>query len=133
MTIRSLAMSILKSDSELAAVIPGNRWYTSTAVRETPPRPFAVVRYAGTFPGLSRINQTRMEIWYHDEVGSYSRINELILRTREVFALVVQRKDPDSSSWIMEAKWEGDSVDLYDDAQLTNARSCTFTLTGTGI
>lgn len=133
MTIRSLIRERLVADATITTLIPADRWLASSSVDAEPPaRPFAVLRYLGVNPGMSRINQTRLEVWIHDDPGSYKRIDDIIRRVRANLDGVEQASDSGGSTQLIQARWEGDSVDLFDDGYRTNTKSSGFTLTGTG-
>jgi hypothetical protein len=133
MSIRGLLLDTLREDAGVIAILPALQIHGSRATDEQIVlRPFAVVRFAGTFPGISRIKQTRAEIMVHDNEGSYTRIDNAIKAIKNVLDNVVQLKHDTSDTWLIEAAWESDSVDLFDDGYRTNMKSTTYTLTGTG-
>lgn len=134
MSIRGLLMQeMLEADDDVIEIIPADRWFSGRALdKQIDVRPFAVVRLSGNFPGMSRINQTRAEIMIHDNEGSYKRIDTAIKAIKNVLDNAVQVKSATSDTWLIQATWESDSVDLFDDGYRTNMKSTTYTLTGTG-
>lgn len=132
MSIRVAMHRRITEDEAIAAIIPPQRWMEGGSLLETPVRPFAVMRYQGHNPGLSRVNQTRLEVWVHDEPGNYIRIEQVLRLVRERITSMVAYNDVELGVSLMDPIWEGESVDLFDDGHRTNTKSSTFLLTGTG-
>lgn len=144
--MRGLIRNLLISDAELTAVIPEGRWFGSGSIgndpvardnfSDTPPRPFAEIRFSMDSPGMAHITRRRLEVWVHDEYGDYSRIDRVIKRVKEVLesSQQVAFSDPETheDSELMLAEWVSDSTDLYDGGYRTNCRSTGFDLIGKG-
>jgi hypothetical protein len=134
MSIRSLVRNLLIADTDLLALIPADRWIQATAADDSPPaRPFAVLRFAGTFPMQVRAaSQCALEIWIHDNAGSYDRIDEIVKKVKATMASSDQATEDSYNTDLIHAEWSGDSVDLFDDGYRTNTKSTSFNLTGMG-
>lgn len=128
--MRVVVRNLILEDPALVAEIPADRWFGSGSVPDTPPRPFAEIRFGGTFPGMAHITRRRLEVWIHDDEGDYGRIDKIIGLLKKVLdgAEHVQGED----SELIRASWVGDSTDLYDDGYRTNTKSTGFDVVGTG-
>lgn len=142
--MRRTLYNLLVNDPVLSAVM-GDRWVSAMGMdglRTGGPsdgdpalglqRPFGVFRIAGDFPGMGSTYQRTLEIWIHDEEGSYTRIDSLISRVKDYLPTVVQVQDPMTGSWIQEISWVNNSPDLFDDARRTNTKMASFNLVGSG-
>lgn len=138
--MRSLINQILREDPELSAAL-GDRWFSSGGFDAMTPandpaagmeRPFGTFRIAGTFPGIGKTTQRSLEVWVHDETGSYVQIDRLIQRIKELLTETVQVQNTTTGAWIQEISWVNDSPDLFDDARRTNTKMASFNLVGSG-
>lgn len=111
---------------KLAGGIQGDR---AEGVPDT--LPFAVLRFEGVSKGVSRVNQTRLTVWVHDQNQDYTLIDEILKDIRALVEGAAPRML--NGVWLNEAEWEGDSIDLYDDVRRTNTRNAAFLLTGSGL
>jgi hypothetical protein len=76
------------------------------------------------------VRRRRLEVWIHDEEGSYSLIDKVIgLLYKNLDGL--EHVTYGSSELIM-CEWVSDSTDLYDDGYRTNTKSTMFDIVGTG-
>ncbi len=126
--MRALVRSLLISDTGLSAAISADRWIQRGAVLETPPRPFAVIGYAGTFKSPTPIGKYRLEVWIHDERGDYTFIDTTLKRVKFVMKNSVGIRS--STAEITQVDWISDSPDLYDDGYRTGTRSAAFDVVG---
>jgi hypothetical protein len=92
------------------------------------PTPFAIYRIVDAPPTVVGSPQPRLEVWIHDNRGSYVRIDALIELVRTVLVAAVPMEN--STHRIVDVEWTGDSPDLVDDGYNTNTRNARFTLTG---
>jgi hypothetical protein len=126
--MRKLLRDTILADSGLMTAIPAARWIQAGAVDNPPARPFAVIRITDARPSVSRSSQPSVQIWVHDDRGSYSRIDSTLKLIREYFATVFPLEN--ATERIVCAEWAGDSPDLVDEGYNTNTRYSSFTLTG---
>lgn len=96
-----------------------------------PPTPFAEVRWGLRQPGMGQMKRTTVEIFVHDEPGSYKRINR-ILAWLEARLDGKEHLADGEGGWLNSVKWTGTSGDLYDTGFRTNMKSITFEVIGTG-
>lgn len=137
--MRAIVQKLLAEDSVLVATFEG-RVVGSTGLDGEEDqaagldRPFITHRLTGTYPGSSgRVSTVGLEIWVHDEPGSYARIDPALSRIKKIFKEAVQVFDPATGVWLMEANFIQFSTDLYDDIRRTNTRMASFTLAGSGM
>lgn len=126
--MRTLLRATLVADVGLIAAIPDARWIQAGAVDNPPARPFAVIRITDAPPSGSKAPQPRVQIWVHDNRGSYTRIDSTLKLIRERLTTAFPLEN--ATERIVCAEWTGDSPDLVDEGYNTNTRYCTFTLTG---
>jgi hypothetical protein len=77
--VRKTLYHLLTSTPALTGIVPAERWYQAGAVKDTPRKPFVVIRWIAPVPstGSGRwLNQLRLDV--HDERGDYSRIDALL-------------------------------------------------------
>lgn len=128
--MRSLIRARILATPALIAIIPADRWFGSGSIVDTPTRPFAEIRFGGVFPGMANITRRRLEVWIHDEEGSYERIDQVIgLLKTAISGMTNVQSGP---SEVICANWISDSTDLYDDGYRTNAKSTGFDVIGRG-
>lgn len=108
--------------------IPGIEWIQGGAADEAPPRPFGVFRIVDGPSTDHHTLQPQIQVWIHDERGSYVRIDEFLDLVKST--LLSAAPVEDENSRIVMVEWGGDSPDLIDDGYNTNTRYSTFTLTG---
>lgn len=94
-------------------------------------KPFAVLTFEGPNPGMSRVKQMRGFLWVHDEVGDYTKIDDVLKAARDIIPETIQHFH--EGVWLIEASWEGDSPDSFDDIRRTNVKNAAFLLTGSGL
>lgn len=132
--MRSLVYSLLSADPVFMGLVPGGL-HGDRALDEVPPlRPFAVLMHEGPNPVPNsgfRLAQVRTNLWIHDEVGDYTRIDTALKLAREIVLSSVPTMR--SGIWLINAEWLGDSPDLSDDVRGTNTKNAAFLLTGSGL
>jgi hypothetical protein len=126
--MRALLHAAIVAETDLTAIIPAGRWIAGGAVDAAPIRPFAVIRIVDAPVSVVKSSQYRVQIWIHDNRGSYARIDSVLPLLRETLENAFPAEN--ATSRIVCAEWSGDSPDLTDEGYNTNARYSTFTLTG---
>lgn len=130
--MRKLLYRALTEDETLLAEIPIDRWLSGGSVDTTPALPFAVIKFGGgdVIPSPSRNPVSRVEIWIHDDKGSYTRIDRILglVKTRLDGNGFVWSNLPDE--WITQAEWTSTSGDLVDGGYNTNTRLASYKLVG---
>jgi hypothetical protein len=134
MTIASIVHGLIIAEEALTVVIPEERWFGASAIDEAnrPTPLFAVIRYGVRTRGMSNIHRIPLEIWVHDEPGSYGTINSVIADLRGTLDGVVHHGDSDGNE-LMSADWVSDSGDLYDPGYRTIVRNTSYNLIGQGV
>lgn len=126
--MRKLVYAALTSSAPLVAAIPEDRWIQGGSVDSPPARPFAIYRIVDVPPSVVGSGQPRLEVWIHDNRGSYTRIDSILELVRTVLYSAVPMEN--ATHRIVDVEWTGDSPDLVDEGYNTNTRNARFTLTG---
>lgn len=126
--MRKLIHAALIASSPLTAVIPASRWIQGGAVDSPPLRPFAIYRITDVPPTVVGSAQPHLQVWIHDDRGSYVRIDEILELVRTALYGAVPMEN--ATHRIVDVEWTGDSPDLVDEGYNTNTRNASFTLTG---
>lgn len=124
--MRKTIRDLIIADEVLTSMIPAERWNGSRSMTDTPPRPFAEIRFGGGQRGMAHIERRRLELWIHDDEGSYTLIDDVIVELKRVLDGVEHQGN------LMSCKWVSDSTDLYDGGHHTNTKSSGFECIGTG-
>ncbi|QPX62564.1 tail terminator [Arthrobacter phage Wollypog] len=114
--------------------IPDERIYQMGSIDETPVRPFMVYRLTGGGSGVTANHPSkavRLEVWVHDQPGSYTRIDDTLRDVEERFADVLHASYREGES-ISQIAFDSRSPDLDDTGFRTICRMSSFTLIGKG-
>lgn len=112
----------------LPAGVPPEAVVQAESFDDLPIRPFVVVRWGPTAPGMGKVERPTVDFWVHDVKGDYSRIDRLLgLIQDRLEALAPMRANP---GYIQDVHWDGNSGDLADDGYDTIVRYSSYTLTG---
>lgn len=132
--MRSIVYKLLTDDAELVGLVPKANWHSSGALTEdnTPPTPFAVMRFGNAGPGMGAVQRGSVEIWIHDSLGSYQLIDRALARVRAILDGKEHVQDGDGNE-LMIAEYDQTSDDLYDPGFRTITKNSNFILVGTGI
>lgn len=93
-------------------------------------RPFVVLRWGSTSPGVSTVNRRVLTVWVHDTPSDYGRIDQIMKRVRVLLESMFAF--PTENGWISEVEWVGDSDDLTDDGNQTILRQGNYAIIGSG-
>jgi hypothetical protein len=138
--MRKLIYDLITTDPEITARVPADRWVQGSALLNTPERPYGVIRFGGqlramTRPDGSGIRTVRLEVWVHHDRGSFIFIDDTlkIIRTKLLAAEQLTRvRDDGSTVYLIQALWENDSPDMFDQDTMTNAKATIFEVVGSG-
>ena len=126
MPARAALQSLLEGDAQLTALGVG-AVYPTGAVDTPPEECFLIIRWDPTTSSFGTVGRDRVQIWAHDRVKDYGRINDILARLRDLLTSVVHR--PGADDWTLStAEWRGEGPDVYDDGYTTQARYADFTL-----
>jgi hypothetical protein len=129
--VRSTVARLLWMDTELND-LGINRDSLFAGDVDTPePRPYGVLRWGTTSPGMDVSRSRVLTVWFHDEPNDYTRIDSIIHRVRQILEGTYAAKT--EIGWITDVSWLTDSDDLTDDATRTICRNSTFTIVGSGL
>lgn len=134
MSIRSIVLDEIQGTSALTNLIPSDNWWSSGSLEEdnAPPRPFVVIRYGATNPGIGDVKRGSVTFWVHDDLGDYSRINGVL---KQLYVTLHGREHltDGNGNEIIRLEWTTDSNDLFDPGYRTITRNTTFNLVGKGV
>lgn len=105
--------------------------FAAGAVDENPPKPFIIYKIAGEFKGATRTSQhrtARLEVWVHDNKGSYVLIDGMLDSIERALDLAVHVQAGESR--ISQALWESRSPDLDDSGFGTLCKMTSYTIVG---
>jgi hypothetical protein len=134
MGTRELFRGLIIDEETLTDLIPEARWKSSGSMSEdnAPPRPFGVIRYGLTTPGMGEVKRGTVTIWIHDELGDYGLINSVLERLYGTLNGREHVADGEGNELVL-VEWQNDSGDLYDPGYKTITRNTTFNLIGKGV
>lgn len=92
------------------------------------PKRYGVLRYGEIIPGI--MNQQPLDFWVHDLPGSYTWIQDVLRLATPLLVAAIGAVD---GGWLSDVRWEGESIDLVDNASRTITRYRTYRLTGSGV
>lgn len=132
--MRKTILQVIAANPDVVAEVPADRWYQAGSVAENPVKPFGIYRLSSTGPGVTRRSpsrEVRLEMWIHDEPGSYLRIDRLLSALERTFEAVVHASAAEGES-ISQAHFDSRSPDLNDSGFGSICKATIYTLTGKG-
>lgn len=127
--MRKTFLQALKSDAAVAEHIRPEAWFSRGSLTERPKTfPFAVVAFSVADPGLSSVRRHAVDVWVHDELGSYVRIDEALDAIEKCVAGMTHVQG--ETAEIMAGEFQMRSADLEDDGLRTLTRTSSFLLVG---
>lgn len=132
--MRKTILQVIASNPIVTGEIPMDNWHVPSTLKTSPARPFGTYRLAGSGMGVTRRSaskEVRLEIWVHDNPGSYLRIDRLLTELEKTFGDVTHVSAAEGES-ISQAAYDSRSPDLDDQGFGTICKSVVFTLIGKG-
>lgn len=132
--MRKTIMQLIAGTPNVIEEIPLDRWYQADSIKETPEKPFGIYRLSSTGPGVTRNSpsrEVRLEVWIHDEPGSYLRIDRLLTAVENTFKAVIHASAAEGES-ISQAAFDSRSPDLNDSGFGSICKATVYTLIGKG-
>lgn len=129
--MRTTIAQLLSGDATLngLGITPDSLWAGDTDTPEQ--RPYIVLRWGATNPGVGPSRARTLTIWVHDHPNDYARVDAIILRIKRM--LNYMSPVATEVGWITTADWVTDSDDLSDDVTHTILKTTTYTIIGSGI
>lgn len=133
--MRKTLRGLLVADGSLTAVIPTERWYQAGAVLDSPPKPFAVLRWLAPVNGDARGTFAhQLQVAVYDNRGSYTRIDQLLggkYRTGGVYPILAGIAGVAGvDGYITQADYLGDSGDQEDIDYKANLKFSSWQIVG---
>lgn len=134
MSIRTIILNHIKGDAPLLSLIPAENIWSSGSLKDdnAPPRPFIVIRYGPTAVGVGSVKRGSVTFWVHDDLGDYSKINQVLERLYARLDQQVSLQDG-SGNEVIQISWDNVSGDLSDPGFRTITRNTTFNFVGKGV
>jgi len=128
--MKTIIFNALSTDATLKTYIPTARWFAVGNVEEHPTRPFAVIRWTGSAQGIPQANHgpEGVQIWVHDEPGSYDSIDAVIKRIKVVLSGILGVTS--GTEHVACSRWEADSGELSDAERGTIVRNTQWRVVG---
>jgi hypothetical protein len=130
--MRKTIMSLL-NEPTLTALVPGG-WHQQGSLDIAPERVFGTYRLRGSTQSVTSRSPSRevgLEVWVHDDPGSYLRIDDILKELERILDGVVHVSAAAGES-ISQTKFESRSPDLNDDGLRTICKMTSYTLIGKG-
>ncbi len=133
--MRKTLRGLLVADGSLTAVIPSERWFQAGAVVDTPPKPFAILRWLSPVAGDAKGTHSHpFQVAIYDERGDYTRIDQLLggpHKTGGVYPILAGILDvPGIDGRITQADYLGDSGDQEDIDYRANLKFSSWQIIG---
>lgn len=130
--MRKAVYNLLTTDATLVSLLPAEKWFARGSVKDSQSTPFAVLAWQGVTPnGRQRVGLPRLTIWVYEHRGSYDLIDKVLARCKELLENTYDYEH--EGELIVQADWEGSSVDLFDDVYRANTRNSGFRVVGSGL
>lgn len=129
--MRDTIARALWTDSQLVALGITRESLVSGDADTIEPRPYMVLRWGDTNPGVDVSRQRSLVMWVHDRPNDYTRIDNIISRARNVLTSIVATRT--STGWVTAIDWLTDSGDLSDDATHTISRNSSYNIVASGM
>jgi len=104
--------------------------YAAESVEDPPLRPFIVIRWQPTLPGMGPSLRNSFDVWVQDDPGDFARIDAMLFRVKSV--LVSLTGTLTDSGYLTLVDWLEDSADQRDDVWGTINRRASFLAIGAG-
>jgi hypothetical protein len=128
--MRDAIFDLISNDNALIVLGIGFDSLYSGDVDTPIQRPYGVLRWGDTSPGLAQVNERTLTVWIHDNPGDYRKIDDILARLRVLLEGISAYKT--TRGWIAEIRWLTDSGDLSDDTTRTIARTSTYAIVASG-
>lgn len=127
--MRGTFLSALKSDAALGDIIHPDNWHSRGSLTDRPDEmPFGVVAFSVESPGLASIRRIAVDVYVHDERGSYLLVDSALDNVERVCQEMVHVKT--ARAEILQVEYSGRSGDLEDDGFRTMTRYSSFQIIG---
>ena len=127
--MRRLFYNWLTTSPALSSQVPVDRWVARGTLEQRPDTvPFVVYVIGLQDRGIGNVRRTTVELWVHDEVGDYTRIDDVLDSVED---RMEELENLEGFGYrILTAEWQGRSGDLSDDALRTSTRNASFRVVG---
>jgi hypothetical protein len=122
---------LLTSDAQLQAMGVNPNSLSAGDVDTPEPRPYIVLQWGETIPGVDVSRRRTLTVWVHDKPNDYTVIDQIIKRIRQIYEGLAGYKT--TTGWITSVDWVTDSDDLTDDGPHTICRTTAYTVIGSGL
>lgn len=141
MTLRDLVFARTSGEPTLNVLdLDVDTVYANGGLDSPRERFWAILRWGPELPALAgqrgagRMTERNVALWVYDKEKDYGRINAAIRRWRELMDALesVRTGLLPTDGWVIEAGWNGDGDDGYDDVWEACFRSSEYTIIASG-
>jgi hypothetical protein len=123
--------TLLGSDPGLVAeTVDINKIFLTHALDTPQVRPFLVLNWGVTSPGLETVRRRVLQVWIHDDPGDYARIDRCLDSVYKALFDIAGINTGTVDKWISQVIWDAFSENMSDDAGGTIMRHADFTIVG---
>lgn len=115
MSVRVTTHQLLVAQPALTALVPTERWFRRGGTIDTPALPYVVLAWLGSVTVGGRNSPELLDVYVHDERGSYGKIDQVLKAVKPVLLAAEQYAGPSGTSTrLVQATYLGRSADLFD-------------------
>lgn len=133
MTLRVTTFQLLTTTPALVALVPLNRWFPRGAQIDKSQTPYVVMAWVGTLTTGGRNSPELLDVYVHDQVGSYTRIDKILALVKPALEGAAHYRGSDGEGFpLVQADYLGRSADSVDQGNGTLFRFCSWKILGGG-
>jgi hypothetical protein len=135
--VKKLVYDMLTVDAGFTAIIPAARFVERGTLVGTDPlsRPFATYSVTSIVRNPHGGGSSFLEVFVYDDRGSYEQITSALRAARAALSNFAERKRTRSDGSVVrlvEAYWQGEGPELFDELLEAGLRSSSWQLIGSG-
>lgn len=131
MTLRVTTFQLLVNQPSLTALVPSERWFARGGTIDAPQTPYVVLAWLGTLTTSGRNSPELLDVYVHDNIGDYTRIDDILRAVKPVLSGTTQYVGPGGFR-LVQADYLGKSADLTDPDTSTGFRYSSWKILGGG-
>lgn len=133
MTLQVTTYQLLTTQPALVAVVPIERWFRRGGQIDASLVPYVVLGWMGTATTGGRNSPELLDLYVHDEVGSYGIIDNFLKLAKPVLEAAVHYKGTNGLGFsLVQADYQGKSQDGIDEGNGTSFKYSSWKILGGG-
>lgn len=133
MTLQATTYALLTEEPALVDLVPTERWFRRGGVVDVPQTPYVVLAWLGPLTTGRRNSAQLLDVYVHDEVGSYTRIEEILEAIKGVLLDAVHYRGWAGNAFpLVQADYLGKSGDGVDQGNGTSYQFSSWKILGGG-